>query len=138
MDEYQLSFGKIILLRDDIAELQIDDGYVVTTTAVEQFHDFLRAHLRAPFSLLVNKINAYSYTYPAQQRVATLKELNATAVVVYTQAAKLSVETVAAYPREQDWNLKIFSDRNDALAWLVSEQYPFRQATVTRSADIPA
>lgn len=127
MDAYELPFAKITILRDDIAEVVINDGIEMDVSMVDQYHGFLLAHLRAPFSLLINKLNAYSYQHDAQQRLATLKEINAMAVVAYNRATVFSTKTLSSYPREDDWNLKIFSDRDDALAWLIAEQYPFRE-----------
>ena len=122
MDLHELSFAKIIILRDDIAEVMINDGVRMNEEMVEQYHDFLLSHLRAPFSLLVNKINSYTYDFHAQEKLATLKEINVMAVVAYNRVTKLTTETLASYPRDVKWNLEIFSNRDEALAWLLSEQ----------------
>ena len=122
MDLHELPFAKIIILRDDIAEVMINDGVRMNEDMVEQYHEFLLSHLRAPFSLLINKINSYTYDFHAQEKLATLKEINAMAVVAYNRVTKLTTETLASYPRDVKWNLKIFSNRDDALAWLLSEQ----------------
>ena len=122
MDLHELSFAKIIILRDDIAEVMINDGVRMNEEMVEQYHDFLLSHLRAPFSLLVNKINSYTYDFHAQEKLATLKEINAMAVVAYNRVTKITTETLASYPRDVKWNLEIFSNRDEALAWLLSEQ----------------
>ena len=122
MDLYELPFAKIIILRYDIAEVMINDGVIMDMAMVEQYHDFLLAHLRAPFSLLVNKINSYTYDFDAQEKLATLKEINVMAVVAYKRVTEITTETLASYPRNVQWNLRIFSDRDDALAWLLTEQ----------------
>ncbi len=122
MDLHELPFAKIIILRDDIAEVMINDGVRMNEEMVEQYHDFLLSHLRAPFSLLINKINSYTYDFHAQENLATLKEINAMAVVAYNRVTKITTETLASYPRDVKWNLEIFSNRDDALAWLLSEQ----------------
>ena len=122
MDLHELPFAKIIILRDDIAEVMINDGVRMNEEMVEQYHDFLLSHLRAPFSLLVNKINSYTYDFHAQEKLATLKEINAMAVVAYNRVTKITTETLASYPRDVKWNLEIFSNRDDALDWLLSEQ----------------
>ena len=31
-------------------------------------------------------------------------------------------EALASYPRSEEWNLKIFSNRDEALDWLLSEK----------------
>ena len=122
MELHELPFAKIIVLRDDIAEVMINDGVIMDIAMVEQYHDFLLTHLRAPFSLLVNKVNAYSYDFDAQEKLATLKEINAMAVVAYNPVTEITTETLASYPRNVKWNLRVFSNRDDALAWLLSEQ----------------
>ena len=122
MDLHELPFAKIIILRDDIAEVMINDGVRMNEEMVERYHDFLLSHLRAPFSLLVNKINSYTYDFHAQEKLATLKEINAMAVVAYNRVTKITTETLASYPRDVKWNLEVFSNRDDALAWLLSEQ----------------
>ena len=122
MDLYELSFAKIIILRDDLAEVMINDGVQMDADMVAQYHEFLLAHLRAPFSLLINKINSYSYNFEAQEKLATLKEINAMAVVAYNRVTRLTTETLASFPRDVKWNLRIFSNREDALAWLLSQQ----------------
>ena len=122
MDLHELSFAKIIILRDDLAEVMINDGVQMDADMVAQYHEFLLAHLRAPFSLLINKINAYSYNFEAQEKLATLKEINAMAVVAYNRVTRITTETLASFPRDVKWNLRIFSNREDALSWLESQQ----------------
>lgn len=127
MDLYQLPFAKIIILRDDIAEVLINEGVELDLIMVNQYHEFLLAHLHAPFSLLINKINAYSYSHGAQQNLATLKEINAMAVVAYNRMSVFATKTLSSYPRDEAWNIKIFSNREEALAWLIAEQEQVRR-----------
>ena len=122
MDLHELPFAKIIILRDDIAEVMINDGVKMDIAMIEQYHDFLLSHLRMPFSILVNKINSYTYDFDAQEKLATLKEINAMAVVAYNPVTEITTEILASYPRNVKWNLRIFSNRDDALAWLLSQQ----------------
>ena len=122
MDLHELPFAKIIILRDDIAEVMINEGVELDANMVDQYHNFLLSHLHPPFSLLINKINSYTYDFQAQEKLATLSEINAMAVVAYNRITEITTQTLASYPREIEWNLKIFSNRDDALAWLVAEQ----------------
>lgn len=117
-----MSFAKIILLRDDVAEVMINDGVEMNVEMVKQYHDFLLSYLQPPFSLLINKINSYTYDFQAQLQLATIQEINAMAVVSYNRATKITTETLASYPRSEAWNIKIFSDRNEAFDWLLDEQ----------------
>ena len=122
MDLYELPFARIIILRDDIAEVIINEGVQMDASMVEQYHAFLLSHLQAPFSLLINKVNAYSYDFDAQKKLATLEEIRAMAVVVYNRVSRIATETLASFPRAVKWNLKIFSNREEALNWLVAQQ----------------
>jgi len=122
MNLYELPFAKIIILHDNIAEIMINDGVEMNAKMVQDYHDFLLSHLHSPFSLLINKINSYTYDFEAQTKLATIKEINAMAVVAYNRITKLSTEALASYPRSEKWNLKIFSNRDEALTWLLSEQ----------------
>jgi len=128
MEQYELPFAKIMIIRDDIAEVIINEGVEMTKDMVEQYHGFLLSHLKPPFSLLVNKVNAYSYDFEAQAILGTLKEINAMAVVAYNRTTRVTTEMLASYPREVKWNLRIFSNRDKALSWLLSEQSKVRNA----------
>jgi hypothetical protein len=122
MDLYELPYAKIIILQDDIAEVMINDEVKMDLEMVEHYHEFLLSHLRPPFSLLINKINSYTYDFDAQLKLATLKEINAMAVVAYNQVTRITTESLASYPRSKKWNLKVFSNREKALNWLLAEQ----------------
>jgi len=123
MQVHELPFTKIILLSDSIAEVIINEGVELDEAMVEQYHEFLLKHLSAPFSLLINKINSYSYSFAAQLNLATLKEIKAMAVVTYSNAAELATSNLAtAVPRQVEWNLRMFSNRDNALNWLQIEQ----------------
>lgn len=121
MKLYELPFAKIIILHDNIAEVIIDEGIVVDSQMIDEYHKFLLTHLDAPFSLLINKVNSYTYDFPAQTKLANLEEINSMAVVAYNRVTQITTETLASYPRSKQWNLKVFSDREQALEWLLCE-----------------
>ncbi|WP_231731458.1 hypothetical protein [Colwellia sp. TT2012] len=90
---------------------------------VNQLHNFFLAHLHSPFSLLINKVNAYSYDFEAQINIGNLSEIHAIAVIVYKIASQLNTEYLAhTIPRTDRLNLRIYSDRDVALNWLQLEQ----------------
>ena len=122
MELHELPFAKIIILEDNLAEVVIDEGVIMNVEMVDQYHDFLLSHLRVPFSLLINKVNSYTYDFDAQNKLATLKEIQAMAVVAYTRITELTTDALASQPREVEWNLKIFNNRDEALAWLNNQQ----------------
>ncbi|HAI19935.1 MAG: hypothetical protein CMP05_09430 [Xanthomarina sp.] len=118
----QLSYGTIILLEENIAEVIINEGVVMDIAMIDHYHDVLKSNLKAPFSLLINKKFSYTYDFYAQRNLATLKEIVAMAVVAYNKMASMSTEVLEKLPRPTEWHLKIFSDREEALKWLQHEQ----------------
>ena len=119
---HELSFAKIIILREDIAEIQINDGIEMNIIMVGEYHSFLRDNLSKPFSLLINKVNRYTYDFEAQIKIGTLDEINAMAVVVYSKATEVTTESLKSLPRGVKWNLRTFYNRDEALMWLEEEQ----------------
>ncbi len=118
MKSYNLSFGRIIILEDDLAEVIIDEGVIMDELMVDVYHDFLLSYLKAPFSLLINKKNSYSYTFEAQKVIANLKEIYAMAVIVGTDAAVMSTETLIKINETNNWNIKLFRTKPEAMEWL--------------------
>jgi len=119
MNLHELSFAKIIILHDNIAEVIVDEGIVMDLRMVDEYHKLLLTHLVAPFSLLINKVNSYTYDFQAQTKLANLEEIDAMAVVAYNRVTQITTETLASYPRSKQWNLKVFSNRDEALKWLL-------------------
>ena len=122
MSLYELSFAKVISLSEDIAEVIVDGGVEMDEVMVDEYHACLLANFKPPFSVLINKINAYTYGFQAQKKLATLKEINAIGVVSYNRITDISTEALASVSREVEWNMKVFSNREDAFSWLLSEQ----------------
>lgn len=120
MQEYKLSFGTIVVLKDDLAEVIIDEGVVMNEIMVDLYHDFLLSYLKAPFSLIINKKNSYTYTFEAQKIIANLKEIHAMAVIVGTDAAVMSTKTLIQINESNNWNIKLFRTRPEALEWIES------------------
>jgi hypothetical protein len=115
---HELGFGKIILLDENIAEVIIDKGIEMDMEMVNEYHSFMVSHLRAPFSLLINKINPYSYTFAAQRKLATLPHIKAMAVVTYNPVAEKTTRGLIRIPRDREWHIKLFKNRERALQWL--------------------
>ena len=122
MTTHILSFGKIILLQSDIAEVIVNDGVEMNLETIEEYHEFLLNKMKQPFSLLINKLHAYSYTFEAQQQLATLSQIHAMAVVSYRKTTETSTSNLIAVPREIQWRIQMFKKRDTALIWLQNEQ----------------
>lgn len=118
MKKYELAFGKIIILKNNLAEVIVDEGVVMNEVMVDVYHDFLLSSLDAPFSVLINKKHSYSYTFEAQKIIGNLKEIFAMAVVNATSGALMSTETLIDINKQNNWNVNLFDNREDALEWL--------------------
>jgi len=119
---HELSFAKIIIIRNNLAEVLVNEGVEINMDMVEEYHNFLCSNLMAPFYLLINKINTYSYDFEAQKCIATLPEIEAMAVVSYNRVTSITTESLSSFPRGTEWNIKIFEDRNEAIEWLTDIQ----------------
>ena len=116
----KLSFGKIIILKPNLAEVIIDSDVVIDLKMVGEYHEVLLANLEQPFNLLINKVHQYSYTFEAQHQIGTLEQINSMAVVAYNSVTESSTACLFLIPRDIPWNIKLFKDRKSALAWLAS------------------
>ncbi|MEC3905440.1 hypothetical protein VOI54_00265 [Tamlana sp. 2201CG12-4] len=118
MKSYRLSFGTIELLNNNLAEIIVDEGIILDEVMVDEYHDFLLNNLEAPFSLLVNKKNPYSYTFEAQKIIAHLDEIQSMAVLVNSIGGVMSTETLMNINGNIHQNIKIFNEREEAINWL--------------------
>ena len=118
MKVYELPFGRINIIEKKLAEVIINDGVEMNVDMVEVYHQFLLQHLEAPFSLLVNKINSYSYTFDAQLKIAGLKEIDYMAVVIYKFSTEMATKILIDINRGNDWNINLFKNREEDLEWL--------------------
>ncbi|WP_179339877.1 hypothetical protein [Winogradskyella ludwigii] len=123
MKTHQLSFAKIIIIKDNLAEVIVDDGVLIDLKKVGEYHEFLLTHLRAPFSLLVNKKHSYTYTFKAQTEIASLNQIKAMAVVVEGFNAKKSTDfLISMNNMSRVWNIQTFMLREEALVWLEKQE----------------
>jgi hypothetical protein len=119
MKSYKLSFGEIIILKDNLAEVIVNEGEILNLPKVAEYHDFLHANLKAPFCLLINKKNAYSYTFKAQRVINDFSGVDKVAVLVNDAGGLMSTETLMSLNNNDHLNLKTFRVRENALSWLV-------------------
>ncbi|NRD21073.1 hypothetical protein HNV08_13530 [Winogradskyella eckloniae] len=118
MKTHYLSFGEIIVLEPNIAEVIIYQGVLMDLQMVEEYHATLLEHLEAPFFLLINKKFAYTYTFEAQNEIANLREIKGMAVVVEGYVGKKSTEFLIAINESKSWNIQTFSNKTEALNWI--------------------
>lgn len=118
MKTHQFRFGEITILKSNLAEVVISEGIVMDLEMVEEYHKFLLNNLIAPFSLLVNKKFSYTYTFEAQRAIANLEAINAMAIVNHHYTSAMATEVLINMNRDNNWNIKLFKQRDEALEWL--------------------
>lgn len=117
MKSVELPYGRIEILEKDLAEVIFDDGIELNEQMVDNFHLALATHLKAPYRVLFNKRNNYSYNFAAQRKVGGMPQLRSIAVVVYNRAAEMSARVIAKVS-QHNGSINIFSCREMALTWL--------------------
>ncbi len=122
MMEHELSFAKINILTDNIAEVIVEQGIEITLEMAEEYNNFLTERFPSSFALLINKVNEYTFAFEAQLTMASHLNLAAIAVITYKDEDKDSVIKLASLRALDGWNLKTFDGlnlgRQTALLWL--------------------
>ena len=113
-----LGFGTLEVLTDQICEVIINEGVCMDLTDVQVYHKALEGLFDGPFGLLINKVNKYTYTFEAQQQLASLPQIRAMAVLVKSTSSEMVTNNLVSIPRPVSWNIKIFNVRNTAMKWL--------------------
>ncbi len=121
LETFDLSFGQITKLQNNLAEVVVDAHVEFNMDMIAEYHGWLLYHLSAPFAILINKLNPYTYTFEAQMNIANLSEIKAMAVVVYSKITEESTNVLIDMPRKAQWNIRIFGNRDAALKWLQTE-----------------
>ena len=57
-------------------------------------------HLADPAFLLINRVNAYSYTFDAEQKLGTLAQVRAMAILVYSRVSEMTADCMISLPRK--------------------------------------
>jgi hypothetical protein len=113
-----LAFGKINFINSHIAEIIINDGITLGKEEVRYCHRVLRSNLEPPFSVLIHKENAYSYTFEAQLEMGMHSDILLRAIVVYHHNAEMAAKIIMNLNKNKNWNIEIFRERQSALDWL--------------------
>ncbi|BFM14773.1 hypothetical protein R50073_09560 [Maricurvus nonylphenolicus] len=122
MNSHRFTYGELIIQQDDIVEVIADDGIEIDLAMIGEFHEFLINNMQAPFALLINKRNSYSFTLEAQKYLYALEQINAVAVVAHNKASEDTAQALLDYPGNPDFEGKVFDNREDALNWLKNKQ----------------
>ena len=121
MKTYELSFGRITTLSENLAEVIINENIEMTGKMVDEYHQFLLSHLKSPFSLLVNRINPYSYDENALHKIGSLQEIYKVAVVSYSNTSDWVIDFIKSLQERPSNRLMNFHDRDSALVWLSAD-----------------
>lgn len=113
-----LSFAEVKNIAPHISEVTVMNGVEVDASMVKECHDFLKLNPEESLGLLINKKNDYTYGFAAQQDLLDLPHIQALAFVVYRDTSRRITELLAQVPRQHPWNMQIFTDYEEALAWL--------------------
>lgn len=119
MEFHELSFGKVALLQSDVAEVMVDEGVEVDIAMVDEIHRCFLSLFDDSFSLLINKSNSYSTQFDALIHFGTLSSIDKIAIFAPNKMAKLSADFSADMPTSADLNIQVFTNRDDAFAWLI-------------------
>jgi len=118
MKVFILPFGKINVINPQIAEIIINEGTILDKQEVQDYNDVLRSNLKSPFSILINKENAYSYTFEAQLEMGKLNDIAYRAVVAYNHNAEMATQIIINLNKKNNWIIEVFRERQAALNWL--------------------
>ncbi|MBL4781421.1 MAG: hypothetical protein JKX92_04180 [Porticoccaceae bacterium] len=118
--ERRLSFCVLNVLTSRIIEVVPDQGVEIDLSMAEELDRSMIAIMGNAFAILVNKVNSYSVTFEAQLAIGTLKEVAATAVVVYDRGGEMGTEQIQAMTEDESAkkDIVIFFDKGQALEWL--------------------
>lgn len=122
---YNLSYAKVKMLSDNLAEVIVDHNITITLEMIEELDRFIQENFKQPFALLVNKINQYEYTFEAMASMVSHELLIAMAVINYDDIAEDPIHQVIKIRAIDQLNIKVFSGLElgfqAAKAWLIEE-----------------
>lgn len=110
----ELTFGIFREIEPGIMEIIVNEGVELSSEHIERIEEGLLEKYSNAYALLINRVNSYSHTHASMQKVATLRNLAALAIVVYSDVSKHAAMIHRLY---QD-NLQVFDDKDTATAWL--------------------
>lgn len=123
MNTHRLPNLKVTVLRENLAEVIINQGVEIDEADVCHFFTFLAEHLSPPYGLLVNKIHSYAYSFAAQRVLRDHPEVGAIAIVAHSSLGQRSAEFVSSFLSDNTKSA-VFMSYTEALAWLKEQLLP--------------
>ncbi len=120
-DIHRLSFCIATKLSENCAEFVVNQGVEVTLDMVFEYHDWLLKNIQPPMYVLLNKIFPCTYSFEAQVQLASFQQVNAMAVVAYDKVSQSTTQILQSVPREGNWTIEVFDDREIAISWLTRQ-----------------
>ena len=115
---HKLSFCIASKLSECCAEFVVNKGVEVNLDMVFEYHEWLLENLEFPMYILLNKMFPCTYSFEAQVQLASLQHINAMAVVAYDKVSQSTTQILQTVPREGNWSIEVFDDRDTAISWL--------------------
>jgi len=123
--KHKLSFCSVNVLNDAIAEVIVYKDVKISMEMVEEYEALLSQQFLGDFGLLVNKINAYDFSFEAKLSIGSHVNLKAIAVINYNEKSELVTKEISAIRKIDGWNLKSFSGLDlgwqQGFEWLTKE-----------------
>ena len=122
---YRLSFASIEVISSHIAEIIVDEGVEISLEMCEEYDALLLELFPHPYTVIVNRINEFSYTYEAGLLLGSLEKRIATAFIVYNESGENRIQKFQSMRKQDTLNIRIFSGfdlgRRKSIEWLESE-----------------
>jgi len=123
--KHKLDFAYFTILPNNIVEVTVDNGITLSLENVETCHEFVKTHVNEEFSLLINLIHDFSFSYEAKLSVASHENLKAIAFVTYNKKGQSEIEDLLRLRKIDNLNAKIYSGLElgwqEARKWLEQE-----------------
>lgn len=118
--KYSLSFCDVTHISEDIYEAITKEGITVDKNCAEEAWNFWDKIRDKPFGLLVNHKNSFSHSFEGGRDIGNHPLQKKTALLIYNNKQKTNFETALLVKKvtSQHSPHKIFTDRNQAIAWL--------------------
>ncbi len=125
MEQYRLSFARVNIVLENIVEVVIDNFVVVSLEMVEELDKFLSNTFTEKITLLINKVNTYSYSFEAKMIFGSLENIIAIAVINYSRDGEMITTEIMEQRKVDNLNIKSFSALDlgyqHAIRWLKNE-----------------
>lgn len=125
MEQYRLSFARVNIVLENIVEIVIDNFVVVSLEMVEELDKFLSNTFTEKITLLINKVNTYSYSFEAKMIFGSLENIIAIAVINYSRDGEMITTEIMEQRKVDNLNIKSFSALDlgyqHAIRWLKNE-----------------